>query len=129
MKINVKMKGNIVGVLLLCFVVLTACSDNSKETENGDFPIPYPEGGEVITDKWDGQSGHRTIKYSDDRHAEILSFYDDYASDSGWNRTETGSGSEQSVIYLNLQKGYTIDVGPPSDHIAEAVVITLWVAE
>lgn len=115
--------------LLFISTSMVACSDNKEEARDGEFPIPYPEGGEVITDEWDGVSGHRTIKYEATRHGEILSFYDDYASGSIWKRSESGSGSVPTAIYLNLTKGYTIDVGPPEDQVSDAVLIALYVAD
>ncbi|MFB5945917.1 hypothetical protein [Albibacterium profundi] len=108
---------------------MTSCSDKKEDIKTGEFPIPYPEGGEVITDKWDGKSGHRTVKYTADRHSELIDFYDDYTSGSGWKRSEAGSGFIPSAIYLNLTKGYTIDVGSPEDQVSEAVLITLYVAD
>lgn len=114
--------------LVLTSTGFTSCSDKKEDVKTGDFPIPYPEGGEVITDEWDGKSGHRTVKYEADRHTELIDFYDDYASGSGWNRSESGMGEVPSVIYLHLTKGYTIDVGPPDDQITDATVITLYVA-
>ncbi|TDS55289.1 hypothetical protein [Myroides indicus] len=114
-------------------IALSGCSGNSdngnQEQTNGGFPIPYPDGGEVITDTWDGISGHRTVKYPDEKHQELISFYNDYASGSGWKRTEAGQGEVVSFIYLNLEKGYTIDLGYPSDQVADAVLLTLYVAD
>lgn|SRR5690554_4986769 len=129
MKTNLKRNGILANLLSLSFVLMLSCSDNNKDTVNGYFPIPYPEDGEIITDKWDGNSGYRTIQYNNERHDELLSFYDNYASGRGWKLTETGSGSELSAIYINLHKGYTIDISPPSDQIVGVVVITLWVTE
>lgn len=42
---------------------LTSCSDKKEDIITRKFPIPYPEGGEVITDEWDGKTGHRRIKF------------------------------------------------------------------
>ncbi|RQP17343.1 MAG: hypothetical protein EAS52_09035 [Parapedobacter sp.] len=103
----------------------TSCSDKKEDIKTEEFPIPYPDGGDVITDKWDGKTGHRTVKYKADRHSELIGFYDDYASGNGWKRSESGQG----VIYLHLNKGYTIDVGPPEDHVKDATLITLYVAD
>jgi|SRR5690554_1937673 hypothetical protein len=125
---HMKMKRLLWIVALCLFAVILSCADDSKEAESGDFPIPYPEGGEVITDEWDGVAGHRTVKYPAERHQEMITFYDDYSSGSHWSRTETGAGETLSVIYLNIEKGYTIDLAPPGDQVAEAVVITLYVA-
>jgi len=118
---------------LLVIESLSGCSGNSangnQEKTNGDFPIPYPDEGEVITDTWDTISGHRSVKYPDEKHEDLIGFYNDYASGSGWKRTETGQGKTASFIYLNLKKGYTIDLGYPNDHMANAVLITLYVAD
>lgn len=121
-------------LILMAFVfiaggITTSCSDKNEDIKSGDFPIPYPEGGEIITDKWNGHSGHRTVKYEADRHEEIITFYDDYASGSGWKRSEAGHGAALSVIYVNLASGYTIDVGPPEDQVMGAVLITLYAAD
>lgn len=115
--------------LVLTSTGFTSCSDKKEDLKTGDFPIPYPEGGEVITDEWDGKAGHRTVKYKADRHSELIGFYDDYASGSGWKRSESGKGEVLSVIYLHLMKGYTIDLGSPSDQIQGATLITLYVAD
>src|SRR5690606_15279740 len=116
-------------VLLFISGGASSCSDKKEEVRDGEFPIPYPTGGEVITDEWGGVAGHRTVKYEADRHGELLSFYDDYTSGSGWKRSESGSGSVPTTIYLNLDKGYTIDVGPPDDQVSDAVLVTLYVAD
>lgn len=109
--------------------VLTSCSDKKEYIITREFPIPYLEGGEVITDEWDGKTGYRTVKYTADRHSDLIDFYDDYTSGNGWKRSEAGTGSIPSAIYLNLTKGYTIDVGSPEDQVSEAVLITLYVAD
>lgn len=43
--------------------VLTSCSDKKEYIITREFPIPYLEGGEVITDEWDGKTGYRRIKF------------------------------------------------------------------
>ena len=114
--------------LLLCQGGLISCSKDEKKTKSGAFPIPYPEGGALITDAWDGTLGHRTVQYGADRHESLISFYDDYANEIHLNRIEAGSGTELSVIYVNLEKGHTIDLGPPGDQIPDAVLLTLYVS-
>jgi len=114
--------------LLLCHGGLLSCSQDDKKSNNGEFPIPYPEGGELITDAWDGTLGHRTVQYEADRHEALIAFYDDYSGGIPWTRSEAGSGSELSVIYVNLEKGHTIDLGPPEDQIPGAVLLTLYVS-
>lgn len=116
-------------VFLLTAVGPASCSGNDdKRPESTEFPIPYPEDGEPITDTWDGNTGHRTIKYPADRHGGLVEFYDDYTSGTQWNRTEAGSGPTLSVLYINLERGHTIDLAPPGDQVADAVLITLFVS-
>lgn len=115
-------------LLLLCHGVLLSCSQDDKDSKSGEFPIPYPDDGVLITDAWDGTVGHRTVQYEADRHGALIAFYDDYADGVHWNRTEAGSGTEPSVIYINLDQGHTIDLGPPGDQIPDAVLLTLYVS-
>ncbi len=115
-------------LLVLCHGMLLSCSEDDKKSKNGEFPIPYPDDGELITDAWDGTVGHRTVQYEADRHEALITFYDDYANGATWNRIEAGSGIELSVIYVNLDKGHTIDLGPPGDQIPDAVLLTLYVS-
>ena len=124
-----------------CFLIIflfagelsISCSGRSegtkKQLKNEAFPIPYPEDGDVIPDKWDGTSGHRTVKYPDKQHRELIDFYNDYTSGSDWKRTTSGKGAIPAVIYVHLHKGYTIDIGPPDTQMANAVLISLYVAD
>lgn len=118
--------------LLIAGLFFNACSSGTaqeeKETSQG-FPIPYPEEEKMITDEWNGSSGHITLRYDAGRYEEIVAFYDKYASGSDWNRTEAGKGEFPSVMYMNLGEGLTVDVGPPDDQVAGAVLITLYVSE
>lgn len=90
-----------------------------------DFPIPAPEGGEVITDQWDGTTGHITLRYPAGRYEAIVRFYDGYADGTGWNRTEVGRGDVPTVNLMNLMDGLNIAIDPPSgDHL----IVTLTVS-
>src|SRR5690606_14574099 len=117
-------------IVLLCISGgASSCSDKKGEVRDSEFPIPYPTGGEVITDEWGGVGGHRTVKYEADRHGERLAFYDAFTSRSGWMRSESEGGSVPTASYLNPDKCYTIDVGPPDDQVSDAVLVTLYVAD
>lgn len=136
-----------------CAVVLAACGSNVEDAESmaqaptgsgaaaesapssggpgaqeqadQDFPIPTPEGGERITDEWNGTTGHITVRYPADRYDEIVAFYDDYASDDGWRRQELGQGEPRSINYMNLMDGLNVSVDPPT---GESMIVTLMVS-
>lgn len=90
-----------------------------------EFPIPAPEGGEIITDEWDGTTGYITLRYPAERYDEVVGFYDDYASGSGWNRSEVGQGDVASVNQMNLMEGLNIAIDPP---MGGTMVVTLTIS-
>lgn len=102
----------------------TSAAEPHRGTD-GEFPIPTPHGGVVITDEWSGSTGHVTLRYPANRYDEIVAFYDDYASGSGWNRSEIGQGPVPSVNQMNLMRGWNIAIDPP---IGDHLVVTLTVS-
>lgn len=99
-----------------------SAGSTAQEPAIPGFPIASPEGGEVITDGWDGTTGHITVQYPAARHDEVVAFYDEYTADDGWNRSEIGQGEVPSVNYMNLAEGQNITVGPPT---GESMLVTL----
>lgn len=120
-------------LLIIGMGSLSCAADNGngeKESADGEFPIPWPEGGEIITDlREEGDTiGSVTLRYDNDRYQEVVEFYDDYTDEDGWNRTEQGQGEVPGINYMNLMEGLNISVGPPNGQIADAFLVTLMVS-
>lgn len=124
-------------LFILLFIIglgnLSCAADNGndeKESADGEFPIPWPEGGEIITDgREEGDTtGYITLRYNNDQYEEVVEFYDDYADGEGWNRTEQGQGDVPGINYMNLSAGLNISVGPPGDQFPDAFIITLTIS-
>lgn len=120
-----------IGLIALTFCVFSsACSDDDKATETqnpsvAEFPIPYPDGEEIVTDNRKGATGQLTLFYITARHQEVIGFYENYTSGGGWNRSESGQGPMPSVIFVNLSKGLVISIGPPEGQMSDGFLVTL----
>lgn len=97
----------------------------AQEPGDQQFPIPTPDGGERITDGWNGTTGYITVRYPADRYDEIVAFYDDYARGDGWRRKELGQGEPRTINYMNLMDGLNVSVDPPT---GDTLTVTLMVS-
>jgi hypothetical protein len=122
---------------LLPFVILismtcAACGTESDtdemEQENDEFPISRPDGGEVITEDWNGNTGQVTLRYDNSRYEIVVEYYDNYTSGGGWNRNEIGQGEVPTINYMNLTAGLNISIDPPNDQISGVFIVTLTVS-
>lgn len=129
MKLNIY---SFLSFLIIVTIISPACGTGNGEEkgdpQNTEFPIPWPDGGEIITDEREGPTGFITIRYDEDQYETVVDFYDDYASGSGWNRSETGQGEVPTINYMNLAAGQNISVDPPNDQVSEAFIVTLTVS-
>lgn len=103
-------------LLSLLLIMLLSCgtdaNNNEDEIQNGEFPISWPEGGEIMTEEWDGSTGFITLRYDNNQYETIIEFYDGYANGNGWNRSEIGQGEIPTVNYMNLAAGLNISGSP-----------------
>lgn len=123
-------KTNIYSLFLLTMligIVSAACGTEGEESEpkNTEFTIPWPEGGDIITENWDDTSGHITVQYDNSQYETVVDFYDDYTSGGGWNRSEIGQGNVPTINYMNLGAGKDVSIDPPNDQISGAFLVTL----
>lgn len=119
-------------LLLMLISICPACGTESESEEpdqvNSEFIIPWPDGGEIITDEREGNRGQLTIRYENSAYESVVEFYEGYASGRGWNRSETGQGEVPTINYMNLADGQNISVDPPDDQIPGAFIVTLMVS-
>lgn len=113
---------------LLCAACATESETEDSDLENAEFPISRPDGGEVITEDWNGKTGQITLRYDNSRYETVVEFYDEYTSVNGWNRNEIGQGEVPTINYMNLTAGLNISIDPPNDQISGSFIVTLTVS-
>ena len=92
-----------------------------------DFPVPFPDGGEVVSvitnDTPNGPSGSVSVDYPADSYDMVKAFYDDYFAGQDITRNEiTGDGA---LLMYTGQGSSTLFVGvtPSSDSVSVTVSV------
>lgn len=93
----------------------------SNATDDGDFPIPIPDGLvlDVLADSGITMSGQRQLYYEDDDYDRVVAFYEDWTSQSGeWARGE--AEGTISFVSLDVDDSALITIIPDQDPGAQA---------